>query len=163
VIHWMRSATFNVIDLCEYIKAAGCPRIIMYEIGSAAGESAEVFARYFSIVHCVDPWPKPEPTDNVESSFDERAALAGNIVKHKALSLKVAPTVADGSLDFVYIDGDHNYEAVVADMQAWLPKVRAGSFLGGHDYDLPEVWRAVADTFGAPIYLFSDHSWIIKN
>jgi cephalosporin hydroxylase len=162
MINWMRSATFNVVDLCEYLKIAGTPQLIMYEIGSAAGESAEVFARYFGEVHCVDPWPFPAATDDVERSFDERAALCGNILKHRALSLAIAPLVADDSLDFVYIDADHNYDAVLADIRAWLSKVHARAFIGGHDYDLPDVQRAVADGLEIEPRLFSDHSWVIR-
>ena len=40
----------------------------------------------------------------------------------------------DESLDFVYIDGDHCFEAVVADISMWLPKVRKGGIISGDDY-----------------------------
>lgn len=161
-IHWMRSPEFNVLELCEFLAANGRPLCRMYEIGSAAGESAEDFSHYFPEVHCVDPWPHPEPTDNVEASFDERMRLAGNIFKHKGLSLEIAPTVPDGTMDFVYIDGDHSYEACLADIRAWLPKLRPGAFLGGHDYQLPPVQQAVTKVFGIGARLFSDHSWIVR-
>jgi cephalosporin hydroxylase len=42
--------------------------------------------------------------------------------------------VPDRSLDFVYIDGNHGYEAVLDDLAAWSPKVRTGGFISGHDY-----------------------------
>lgn len=38
------------------------------------------------------------------------------------------------SLDLVFIDANHTYEAVSADIQAWLPIVRKGGVLAGHDY-----------------------------
>jgi hypothetical protein len=40
----------------------------------------------------------------------------------------------DGTADFVFIDADHTYEAVRADLAAWYPKVRPGGLLAGHDY-----------------------------
>lgn len=40
----------------------------------------------------------------------------------------------DASLDWVYIDADHHYEAVKRDILAWLPKVRKGGIIAGHDY-----------------------------
>jgi hypothetical protein len=49
-------------------------------------------------------------------------------------SAKMAEAIEDASLDFVYIDADHTYEAVKADIAAWWPKVRVGGTLGGHDY-----------------------------
>ena len=55
---------------------------------------------------------------------------------------------ADGSVDFVYLDGDHGREAMRRDLDAWFPKVRPGGFLGGHDYlndDFPGARRAVDD------------------
>jgi hypothetical protein len=46
----------------------------------------------------------------------------------------MSSAVIDGELDFVYLDADHTYEAVKADIAAWWPKVRVGGTLGGHDY-----------------------------
>jgi len=42
--------------------------------------------------------------------------------------------IADGSLDFVFIDGAHDYEAVKRDIIDWAPKVRKGGIVSGHDY-----------------------------
>lgn len=70
-----------------------------------------------------------------------------------------AQDVEDESLDFVFIDADHTYEGVSADIDAWLPKVR-GMILG-HDYHpetFPGVVRAVNERFGKPIR-YSDHVW----
>ena len=50
-------------------------------------------------------------------------------------SLLAAKDVPDKSLDFVYIDADHWFQAVVADLAAWVPKVRSGGVVAGHDYD----------------------------
>lgn len=49
-------------------------------------------------------------------------------------SVDAAATFADNSLDFVFIDADHSYENVKQDINAWLPKVRLGGILAGHDY-----------------------------
>ena len=53
-------------------------------------------------------------------------------------SVVAAADVTDGSLDFVFIDADHTYPAVVADIAAWWPKVKPGGWIGGHDYGKPE-------------------------
>lgn len=49
-------------------------------------------------------------------------------------SVAAAAAVNDRSLDVVYIDGNHTFAAVTADLTAWLPKVRRGGVLAGHDY-----------------------------
>ena len=40
----------------------------------------------------------------------------------------------DESLDFVYIDANHTYEAVTEDIRIWYPKVKSGGIIAGHDY-----------------------------
>jgi cephalosporin hydroxylase len=52
---------------------------------------------------------------------------------------------------FVVIDGAHDYKYVKADIEAWLPKVKSGGYLCGHDYlsgEHEEVIRAVNEAFG---------------
>lgn len=64
-----------------------------------------------------------------------------------------ADLVPDDSQDFVFIDADHSYEAVAADIARWRPKVREGGWLGGHDYDarrFPGVVKAVREVFADP-------------
>ena len=53
----------------------------------------------------------------------------------KLSSLETAPLFMDGYFDLVFIDGDHSYDAVTEDIKAWLPKVRNGGILCGHDYE----------------------------
>lgn len=59
---------------------------------------------------------------------DQRAVL------HRSFSVPAAAHVDDGSLDFVYIDAAHDLPSVIADLAAWVPKVRAGGIVSGHDY-----------------------------
>ena len=64
-------------------------------------------------------------------------------------SVAAADLFADGSLAWVHIDARHDYESVVADINAWAPKVRPGGWLSGDDYQ-PDWWpgvvRAVSET-----------------
>jgi hypothetical protein len=163
----------GLVDLCQWITdhselvEPDLSNMVMYEIGAFAGESAEVFSRYFSAVHCVDPWKDflgdYTSLEEIEWSFDERVAACGNIVKHKGTSEEFAPTVEEGSLDFVYIDGNHDYESVRQDIALWTPKVRSGGFVGGHDYGQePGVTRSVIESFVVPEVVFADMSWIVS-
>ena len=69
-----------------------------------------------------------------------------NIVKKP--SLQASMEYKDNSLDGVFIDGNHEYENVKADILAWMPKIRKGGILAGHDYcnGWQSVVRAVNDT-----------------
>jgi predicted O-methyltransferase YrrM len=73
-------------------------------------------------------------------------------------SVEAAKTFADKSLDFVFIDGDHAYESVCADIDAWLPKVKPGGLLAGHDYPYPPVARAVKEKLDG-VQLSRPRSW----
>jgi predicted O-methyltransferase YrrM len=63
-------------------------------------------------------------------------------------SWDMAAAYDDGSLDFVMIDGDHSYESVRKDIQAWRPKVSPGGILAGHDYVVAE-WSGVIEAVNA--------------
>ncbi len=60
--------------------------------------------------------------------FQSRAVLI------RDLSVEASKLFRDGTLDFVYIDANHSYEAVSEDLQWWWPKVKSGGILAGHDY-----------------------------
>jgi hypothetical protein len=65
-------------------------------------------------------------------------------------SAAAAILFADGSVDAVWIDGAHSYDLVKRDLDAWIPKIRAGGVMGGDDFDrrCPGVTRAVLERFG---------------
>jgi cephalosporin hydroxylase len=60
-------------------------------------------------------------------------------------SIEAAKRFPDRSLAFVWLDADHTYEGVCADIRAWRPKLRIGGVLAGHDYadHQPGVIKAV--------------------
>jgi predicted O-methyltransferase YrrM len=51
----------------------------------------------------------------------------------------------DKSLDFVFIDADHRYEYTKRDILAWLPKIKNGGIIAGHDYISLEAEREEPD------------------
>lgn len=85
----------------------------------------------------------------------------------RGFSVEVARQISDGSLDFVYLDADHSYDAVTADLTAWLPKLRPGGLMAGHDFVDYEgelgrfqVRSAVMDFAGKHGYqLFVSEEW----
>jgi predicted O-methyltransferase YrrM len=63
-------------------------------------------------------------------------------------SPKAAHLFADESVSFVMLDGDHSYDGVTRDIDAWWPKIKPGGLLAGDDYQLyPTVAKAVHDYF----------------
>jgi len=59
-----------------------------------------------------------------------------NAMVIKGFSMDVVKDYQDNSLDFVYIDGNHEYRQTVDDVAEWHKKVRIGGIVSGHDYIL---------------------------
>jgi predicted O-methyltransferase YrrM len=148
----------GLIDLCQkYLK----PTDKCVEVGSFSGVSSQVIALHCGELHCVDTWDFGG-TMPAEQMFDLMHPNYPNITKVKMTSIEASKQYADGSLDFVYIDADHSYASVVADINAWKPKVKPGGYIAGHDSYMPEVLKAVMDCLGEPLQYFTDTSWIVR-
>lgn len=87
----------------------------------------------------------------------------------KADTVDAAARYADHTLDLVYIDAAHDYKSVRADILAWLPKLKRGGIMAGHDYDFSTaqsrgygVIRAVHEVFCCPDRVFRDTSWLVR-
>ena len=76
-------------------------------------------------------------------------------------SLSASRLFPAGSIEWVHLDARHDYASVKADIEAWLPKVKAGGWLSGDDYDeqkWPEVVKAVNDVLPAA-KAWSNQQW----
>ena len=107
-------------------------------------------------VTCVDTWEGSKNDDGCKAYDGSRgtpfevfmrntAPYRDRIAYVKQDSLKASAQYPDKSFDLVYIDAEHDYESVKADIAAWRPKAR--HVLAGHDYGcFPDVRRAVKDS-----------------
>jgi hypothetical protein len=96
----------------------------------------------------------------VQDKFSSRAWIV------KKNSTNAVREYRDNFFDFVFIDGNHSYGAVKTDIIAWLPKVKIGGWICGHDYNNPAwpgVNQAVNERFlTSYIEVDSDFTWFIK-
>lgn len=99
----------------------------------------------------IDLWGPQDPTVYSEQfdwarSFQAAQDLAKRdprVRLLKMLSTSAAAMVSDASLDWVWIDANHETPAVVSDMNAWWPKVKPGGVFSGHDFYYLGVRKAV--------------------
>ena len=71
-----------------------------------------------------------------------------NIIKDKSTHAK--DSFVNNSLDFVYLDANHNYQQLIDDIDSWFYKVKPGSIIAGDDYGtniFGDVTNAVNDYF----------------
>ena len=64
----------------------------------------------------------------------------GRVEVIRATSREAVTRFEDESLDFVYVDGDHSYDEVAADLREFLPKLRPGGLLLADDYRTSGWW-----------------------
>ncbi len=69
-----------------------------------------------------------EKTKEKLSVFGKRSVVI------RKTSLEASVLFGNEALDFVYLDAQHHYSAVKADIEAWYPKVKVGGIISGHDY-----------------------------
>ena len=116
------------------------------EVGVCEGLHAKCILDYWpGILHLVDPWSPlvdyQEEYDherNLQTTLSHLAAHASRYRIHRTTSLEALRAFEDESLDFVYLDANHAYEAVRSDLEGWWPKVRVGGMLAGDDYGIIE-------------------------
>lgn len=142
------------------------------EIGVFTGETSSVFLRNLhnlKMLYLIDPY-RHFPDDVYSDSANERqdvqdaryayvCKLFENFKNSQILRLTsedAAPKIPDNSLDFAYIDANHNYESVKQDLDLWWPKVKEGGILAGHDYTMPTVASAIIQSG-----LFEEIHWLV--
>jgi hypothetical protein len=165
-----------VLSLAPLLSSFDCENGVMAEIGCYTGESTEFFNKCgkFKEIYSIDPWESNVdynelPLDNmdvVEQLFDKRIATFKTLVhKIRETSMQAVNRFSDSFFDFVYIDGNHEYDYVKEDIVKWLPKVKLNGIIAGHDYNhaYEGVIQAVDEIFGKDnIRLFPDSSWMVK-
>jgi predicted O-methyltransferase YrrM len=115
-----------------------------------------------------DPMPT-EMLQGVSYSFDEFMVNMKPITDAekfdfsviKGECIKTAKQFKKQSIDFIFIDANHDYEFILKDIKSWLPKLKKGGIIGGHDFtdNWPGVKKAVKEMFGNDFKVIGN-SWI---
>jgi len=145
ITHTDREALNNIVEM---VKREG---MMVAEVGSWTGNSTLTLAGrikdYKGVIFAIDHWQGSPKTSHLKwaeerdiyAIFKERMVKNNvwSIIKPMVMeSLTAANIFRDKSLDLVFIDADHRYQEVKKDIRAWLPKVREGGIISGHDCEI---------------------------
>lgn len=162
--------------------------IVGVEVGTFRGQLAEYLLTHMPdlTLVVVDSWGAAETnspyykTDDPHSLMDagehnvvyndccERLKQFGERAKIiRKPSLDAASDFENAAVDFVFLDADHSYEGVQADLKAWTPKVKPGGLMSGHDYNnmayqKTRVKDAVDEFFGKPPQVLRSMTWFME-
>lgn len=146
-------ASTRVEVIASILEALDAQRIA--EVGVWKGELAAALLKrsaHIETYYMVDPWRnleqwhKPYNVPDAEFTAIYAQALANTEFASsrrrvlRGTSLETANEVADGSLDAIYIDGDHTLRGIAIDLNVWWPKLRQGGILIGDDF-VPKLWQ----------------------
>jgi hypothetical protein len=151
------------------------------EVGSWKGKSAAFLA--VEIINsqknirfdCVDTWLGSPNEENHQNDPLVKQDQLYNLflkniepVKHiitpiRSTSVEASKLYNDSTLDVVFIDACHDYECVRDDIIAWLPKIKPGSIICGHDITWPSVFQAIKEAFGDNLILnYNESVWLYQ-
>lgn len=168
----------------RYMASLNKKNLVGVEIGVLDGWHALDMMESLSIkkLYLIDPWTEYKGYDEsqanprkAQKAMNGRMNVAKKILKKYGNKVKfirkfaehATGDIEDGSLDFLYIDGNHQYEFVKKDIELYYPKVKKGGVIGGDDYtSSPEterekfgVFKAVNEFFKKKKINFYDTDW----
>ena len=124
--------------------------------------------------YLIDPWVQYSDPPAISSGWskekweDTCERTYSRLFKYNAARIIRLPSVRAGrlfeigSLDFVYIDAKHTFESCQTDIMTWLPKIRLGGILSGHDLNWKGVGRAVRAVFGEEFESLPGSVWAVR-
>ena len=140
------------------------------EVGVLKGENVSHLFRTFPgiKIHCIDNrepvWDRQRDPKLLRSWEHVKSLYTDHIIEHTIDSDKCELPLE--SLDYAFIDADHRTEAVIRDINHYLPMIKPGGFIAGHDidykgayYESSSVRKGVEHVFGNNFQTGSDHTW----
>lgn len=128
-------------DLPEFFVKMGYK--VGAEIGIYKGEFSRHFCKAGLKLFAIDPWKlykgfeNPRGQERLDFLFEHTQRVLApypNCTIVRKTSMEALEDFADESLDFVYIDGNHEFRYIAEDLYEWVKKVKKGGVVSGHDY-----------------------------
>jgi predicted O-methyltransferase YrrM len=168
---------FTYAPFYHYVVQHAIDGASFVEIGSWKGRSASYMAVEIHNSNkkikfdCIDTWKGS--VEHVDDDFVKQGTLYNEFLKNiepvkhiinpiRMESVQACKMYADNSLDFVFIDASHEYEDVKKDIENWLPKVKIGGVIAGHDLSSPGVKKAVIEMTPSALATPQFDIWVME-
>jgi predicted O-methyltransferase YrrM len=137
----------KILELIEQHRPKVCVELGTWQ-GASAIPVARSIARWGGTLTCVDTWAGDLNDDGGSAAGQSpimlltcaramvEAGVGANVRLIPATTEDAARTWAE-PIDFLYVDADHSYDGVRADLDAWYPHVVPGGLIVGDDYEHP--------------------------
>lgn len=147
---WLGKST---IHLAEQLKLLG-KKVKLFAVDTWGGSPGE---DVFQVVAGgLKAGPYEEFLENVK-----KYSVEDIVVPHRKNSIEAASDFGTESVHFLFHDTAHDYKHVFNELRAWAPKAKVGAIVGGHDYAMEEVRKAV-DEFWGSVKQYGPCWWTIK-
>ena len=123
---------------------------LIVDLGTANGYSAALLGCLGCKIITIDNYKDKSQSRYTIQELKEQEIFKElqNIEFIEGESIEVAKTFEDESIDLIFIDADHSFQAVKTDIEAWLPKLKRKGKMFFHDYEsYPDVALAVNEAF----------------
>lgn len=126
----------NNNEIETHAKYAYASKDLIVEIGVLYGQTTKIILENTKAhVYGIDPIIPDSMNENLIGDVDKINELVktySNFTFIKDYSFNVVKNW-DKKIDYLFIDGDHKYEAVKQDLEEWYPHVKVGGFISIHD------------------------------
>ena len=132
---WLKSTREDIAKMYNTLEYK-----VGAEIGVLGGRHSRLMLKNVPglKLFCIDPWVafnrmSEEKIAKIYKRCQER--LKDYDVEYlRMTSMEAIEKIPDRSLDFIYIDGLHEFDSIMMDLIHWTNKVRPGGIVAGHDY-----------------------------
>jgi hypothetical protein len=163
------------------------------ELGVYSGDFSQLILKTVrpKKLHLVDPWkfeldpayagswyggPTGQSQSNMDAIYESvtrrfRSAVeSGAVELHRYTSAECCSRFPDNYFDWIYVDGNHQYQFVKQDLEMYLPKIKPRGLVAGDDYGNPGWWqdgvtKAVDEALGGNRFeklLTENHQFLLR-
>lgn len=145
------------------------------EVGVYKGEFSEKLCKAGLKLYAIDPWrvykdfDHPRGQTRLDFQYEHTKRVLApypNCTIVRKTSMEAVEDFADNSLDFVYIDANHEFRYIAEDLVEWTKKVRPGGIVSGHDYFFvktgtgAQIWH-VGHVLRAYVAAYGIENWFL--